>query len=54
MSADNRKHLRTVIPADKVEAFEAAKKRAEDVAMITLTDSQFAALVIQKALEVQQ
>ena len=48
---DNRKHLRIVIPADKVEAFNEAKKRAEDAAMITLTDTQFASRLIQKALE---
>lgn len=48
---DNRKYIRTVIPADKVEAFNAAKKRAEDASMITLTDTQFASRIIQKALE---
>lgn len=50
---DNRKHLRIAIPADKVEAFKAAKKKAEEAAMISLTDTQFASRIIQKALEYQ-
>jgi len=48
---DNRKQIRVTIPADKVEAFAAAKKRAEDAAMISLTDTQFASRLVQKAIE---
>jgi hypothetical protein len=46
----DRKHVRVVIPSDKVEAFKIAKAKAEDLAMITLTDSQFASRLVQKAI----
>lgn len=46
----NRKTIKITLPADKVAAFESAKKRAEDAAMITLTDTQYASRLIQWAL----
>jgi len=48
---DGRKQIRVTLPADKVEAFRAAKKRAEDAAMIKLTDTQFASRLLAKAIE---
>lgn len=47
----NRKNLRISIPADKVQAFHDAKARAEQVAMIKLTDTQYANRLLQWALE---
>lgn len=49
--AETRKHIRLALPADKLEAFEAAKRKAEDTAKIKLTDGQFASKLIQWALE---
>jgi len=51
---DGRKQIRVTIPADKVEAFNAAKKKAESAAMISLTDTQFASRLVQKAVEQKQ
>jgi hypothetical protein len=48
---DNRKTIRIAIPADQVEAFEKAKAKAEDSAMIKLTDTQYASRLIQWALK---
>ena len=48
---DGRKHIRVTIPAEKVAAFEDSKKRAEDSAMIKMTDTQYASRLIQWALE---
>jgi len=51
---DNRKHLRIALPADKLEAFTAAKQKAENAAMVKLTDTQYASRLIQWALEQQE
>jgi len=50
----NRKQIRIVIPADKVPAFHTAKARAEQVAMIKLSDTQYASRLIQWAIEQQE
>ena len=51
--SDKRKIIRIAIPADKVGLFDAAKKRAEQAAMIKLSDTQYASRLIQWALEQQ-
>lgn len=51
MVADNRKTVKVTIPADKVASFDAAKSRAEQSAMIKLTDTQYASRLIQWAIE---
>jgi len=51
---NERKQVRVVIPADKVPSFHAAKARAEQVAMIKLSDTQYASRLIQWALEQQE
>lgn len=48
---NTRKTIKVTIPADKVEAFDAAKARAEQAAMIKLTDTQYASRLIQWAIE---
>lgn len=50
---DNRKTIKITLPSDKVAAFEDAKKRAEDAAMIKLSDTQYASRLIQWALDKQ-
>ena len=47
---NNRKQMRVTLPVTAVEAFNKAKKRAEDAAGITLTDTQFASRLIEKAV----
>ena len=47
---NNRKQMRVTLPASAVESFYKAKKKAEDVAGITLTDTQFASRLIEKAV----
>ena len=47
----NRKTIKITIPADKVSAFAEAKAKAEQVAMIKMTDTQYASRLIQWALE---
>lgn len=47
----NRKTIKITIPADKVAAFAEAKAKAEQSAMIKLTDTQYASRLIQWALE---
>ena len=49
----NRKTIKVTLPADKVADFTEAKKRAEDTAMIKLTDTQYASRLIQWALDQQ-
>jgi hypothetical protein len=49
----NRKTIKITLPADQVDAFDLAKARAEQVAMIKLTDTQYASRLIQWALEQQ-
>ena len=51
---DNRKTIKVTIPSDKVPAFHAAKARAEQVAMIKLSDTQYASRLIQWAIEQQE
>ena len=47
---NNRKQMRVTLPASAVESFYKAKKKAEDAAGITLTDTQFASRLIEKAV----
>ena len=47
----NRKTIKITLPADKVAAFEAAKAKAEQAAMIKLSDTQYASRLIQWAVE---
>ncbi|MDT8372245.1 MAG: hypothetical protein RQ783_09710 [Gammaproteobacteria bacterium] len=51
---DNRKTIRITIPADYVVKFNIAKSRAEDSAMIKLTDTQYASRLIQWAIDNQK
>ena len=51
--SDKRKTIRVTIPAEQVEAFEQAKAKAENAAMIRLTDTQYASRLIQWALKMQ-
>lgn len=46
----NRKTIKVTIPADKVADFQAAKAKAEQAAMIKLTDTQYASRLIQWAI----
>lgn len=48
---NNRKTIKITIPADKVASFADAKAKAEQAAMIKLTDTQYASRLIQWALE---
>lgn len=50
---DNRKTIKVTIPADKVQAFHDAKDRAEQMAMLKMTDTQYASRLVQWALEQQ-
>lgn len=50
MSKQDRKTIKITLPADCVNSFHAAKARAEQVAMIKLTDTQYASRLIQWAL----
>ena len=47
---DNRKSIRITIPASDRAKFDQAKKRAEDTAMVKLSDTQYASRLIQWAL----
>jgi hypothetical protein len=46
-----RKTIKVTIPADMVAMFDAAKAKAEQSAMIKLSDTQYASRLIQWALE---
>ena len=46
----NRKQMRVTLPASAFDSFTKAKKRAEDIAGITLTDTQFASRLLEKAI----
>lgn len=48
-----RKTIKVTIPAGMVETFAQAKARAEHVAMLKLSDTQYASRLIQWALEQQ-
>lgn len=50
----NRKTIKITLPAEAVPAFEAAKGRAEQMAMIKLSDTQYASRLIQWALQQQE
>jgi len=50
MINNNRKQMRVTLPASAVESFYKAKKKAEDAAGITLTDTQFASRLVEKAV----
>jgi len=50
MINNNRKQMRVTLPASAVESFYKAKKKAEEAAGITLTDTQFASRLIEKAV----
>lgn len=47
----NRKTIKITLPANKVECFAAAKSKAEQIAMVKMTDTQYASRLIQWALE---
>ena len=49
--SDGRKTIKVTIPSGKVESFAKAKAKAEQSAMIKLTDTQYASRLIQWALE---
>lgn len=51
--SDNRKTIKVTIPADKVQSFQDAKDRAEQLAMLKMTDTQYASRLIQWALDQQ-
>lgn len=46
-----RKTIKVTIPANKVDLFNQAKAKAEQSAMIKLTDTQYASRLIQWALD---
>lgn len=48
---NNRKTIKITLPADKVAAFDAAKKKAENAAMVKLSDTQYASRLIQWAID---
>jgi hypothetical protein len=48
---EGRKYIRIVIPADKIDLFNKAKRSAEDNAMVKLSDTQYATRLLQWALE---
>lgn len=47
---DKRLHMRLALPADDRDRFFAAKARAESVAGVIMSDSQFAVKLIQWAI----
>lgn len=49
--SDNRKHVKVAIPERYVPAFDRAKAEAETVAMMKMTDTQYASRLVQWALE---
>lgn len=51
---NNRKTIKVTIPSDMVESFNRAKSRAEQMAMIKLTDTQYASRLIQWAIDQQK
>ena len=48
-----RKTIKVTLPSEKVVAFERAKARAEQLAMIKMSDTQYASRLIQWALDQQ-
>lgn len=50
MTDANRKTIKITLPSEAVPAFHEAKARAEHVAMIKLSDTQYASRLIQWAL----
>lgn len=51
MIMENRKTIKVTLPAEKVKAFAEAKAKAEQAAMIKLSDTQYASRLLQWALE---
>lgn len=49
-----RKTIKVTLPAASVPLFEEAKERAEQLAMIKLSDTQYASRLIQWAIERQE
>lgn len=47
----NRKQIRVTLPASSILEFEDAKARAEDAAMMKMTDTQYATRLMQWALD---
>lgn len=47
----NRKTIKVTIPSDMVARFAAAKSKAEQSAMLKLSDTQYASRLLQWALE---
>lgn len=45
-----RKYIRIALPANFVSAFQDAKIKTEMATMVTLSDSQFAAMLIQASV----
>ena len=54
MTAQNRKTIKITLPASTVAAFEQAKARAEQVAMLKLSDAQYASRLMHWAIEQQE
>lgn len=50
MSSDGRRHLRLALPAEILEDFDRQKEKAEDQAMMQLSDSKYAVQLIRWAL----
>lgn len=48
-----RKTIKVTLPADKVDSFKNAKALAEKMAMIKMSDTQYASRLIQWALDQQ-
>jgi hypothetical protein len=49
--SEARKQIRVTLPASTILEFEDAKARAEDAAMMKMTDTQYATRLMQWALE---
>ena len=49
--SDGRKQIKITIPADKVEAFNEAKRDAEQYAMMKMTDTQYASRLFAWSLQ---
>lgn len=50
---NNRKSIKITVPSCKVLEFDLAKERAEQAAMVKMTDTQYASRLIQWALDQQ-
>lgn len=52
--SNRRKYIRITLPESKIIDFVRAKEKAEDAAMVKLSDTQYASRLIQWALEQQK